>query len=286
MSVSPSNPGRFARAGGRHRFTARRAAVLRVERVAPPMVRVTVSGPDFADFASTGPADHVKVCFPDAATGELVAPTPVGPGEDGIVRPDRASVSRDFTPLPRVAGGAIEVDLDFFVHPDPGPASAWATTAQPGDELVLVGPRGSRRAPQDIDGLVLVCDETSLPAASRWIRDVPAGTTVDIVAAVSGAGEWVPGYLGAGPGIDVRTHVVAPDAGGDGILAALDSLPPIGDGTFVWAAGEASSLVPVRRHLRRTLGLPPAQAQISGYWRRGVQAFDHHAPIDPFDPDE
>lgn len=280
---------RFAREGGRNRFTARHATVLRVERIAPPIVRVTVSGPEFGDFTSAGPADHVRVFFPDAATGELVAPTPAGPGEDGIVRPDRASISRDFTPLPRAVDGGslmstVELDLDFFVHPDPGPASAWAESARPGDELVILGPRGSRRAPQDIDGLVLICDETSLPSASRWVRDVPAGTPVDVIATVSGAGDWVPGYLGALPG--VRVHTVAPDSSGMTVLAALDRLGPIGDGTFVWAAGEASSLVPVRRHLRRTLGLPAAQAQVSGYWRRGIEAFDHHAPIDPFDPDE
>lgn len=291
MAVSDGigQPSRFAREGGRNRFTARRATVLRVERIAPPIVRVSVSGPDFADFTSAGPADHVRVYFPDAATGELVAPTPAGPGEDGIVRPDRASISRDFTPLPRSVGGGslngtVEVDLDFFVHPDPGPASAWAESARPGDELVILGPRGSRRAPQDIDSLVLICDETSLPSASRWVRDVPAGTPVDVIAAVTGPGDWVAGYLGALPG--VRVHTVAPDGSGASVLGALDRIGPIGEGTFVWAAGEASALVPVRRHLRRTLGLPAAQAQVSGYWRRGVEAFDHHAPIDPFDPDE
>lgn len=287
MSDAPAAAAdRFAREGGRNRFTARRAHVLRARRVAPSIVRVTVAGPEFADFQSAGPADHVRVFFPDATTGELVAPLPVGPGEDGVVRPDRASISRDFTPLPRTVDGGVEVDLDFYVHPDPGPASAWAETARPGDELVVVGPRGSRRAPQRIDGLVLICDETSLPSASRWIRDAPAGIAVEVIAAVSDDGDWVAGYLGAVPSVDARTHVVASGAGGAGVLAALDRIGPIGEGTFVWAAGEASSLVPVRRHLRRTLGLRPAQASVSGYWRRGVEAFDHHAPIDPFDPDE
>jgi hypothetical protein len=36
--ADPTAPGRFAREGGRNRFTARRAAVLRVERVAPPII--------------------------------------------------------------------------------------------------------------------------------------------------------------------------------------------------------------------------------------------------------
>lgn len=291
--VAPSSPasadggrfaregGRFAREGGRNRFTARTATVVRVERVAPPIVRVTVTGPDFGDFTSTGPADHVKLFLPDPATGALVAPVPVGPGEDGIVRPDRASINRDFTPLPRAASGTVELDLDFFTHPDPGPASGWAERVQTGDELVVVGPRGSRGAPQDIDALVLVCDETSLPSVTRWVREVPAGTSVDVIAAVTGDGSWVAGYVGAGPGVTVRVHLVAAATDWLETLRAIT----IGDGTFVWAAGEASALVPVRRYLRRELGLPAAQVAVSGYWRRGVVAFDHHAPIDPTDPD-
>ncbi|MCR2762666.1 siderophore-interacting protein [Microbacterium sp. zg.B48] len=281
----PAVADRFAREGGRNRFTARRATVTGVQRIAPPLVRVTVSGPDFADFTSGGPADHVRVFFPDPVTGELVAPIPVGPGADGIVRPDRASISRDFTPLPRAVDGGFEIDLDFFVHPDPGPASSWAESARTGDQLVVLGPRGSRRAPQDLDGLVLICDETSLPSASRWVRDIPPGTGVDVIAAVQGTGDWVAGYLGQVPGVPIRVHLARPDASGAGVLGALADLPPIGPGVFVWAAGEASALVPVRRHLRRTLGLPAAQAQVSGYWRHGLVALDHHAPIDPTDPD-
>ena len=172
------------------------------------------------------------------------------------------------------------------MHPDPGPASSWAESARPGDELVVVGPRGSRRAPQDLDALLLICDETSLPSASRWVREIRAGIPVDLIASVAGPGEWVADYVGAASGGELRVHVVAPDPTGAAVLGALRALEPIGDGVFVWAAGEASSLVPVRRHARRTLGLSPAQAQFSGYWRRGVEAFDHHAPIDPFDPDQ
>lgn len=280
-----ADTGRFAREGGRNRFTARQATVVSVERVAPPMIRVTVTGPEFADFTSAGPADHVRVCFPDAATGELVAPEPVGPGEDGIVRPDRASIARDFTPLPRRVGDGIELDLDFFTHPDPGPASGWAERAEVGDRIVVVGPRGSRRAPKEIDGLLLLCDETSLPSATRWIRDVPRGTAVDVIAAVHGDGGWVAGYLGAVDGIDVRLRTVDTDAAPGVLLTALRDHGPVGPGTFVWAAGEASGLVEVRRHLRRALGLSSSQAVVSGYWRKGVVAFDHHAPIDPFDPD-
>src|SRR6478609_5560552 len=108
--ADPTSP--FFRAGGRHRFTARRASVIGVEQIAPSMLRVRVTGPDFGDFVSGGPSDHVRVFFPDPVTGELIAPTAAGPGEDGIVRPEGSMHARDFTPL-RVAttGSDVAVDL-------------------------------------------------------------------------------------------------------------------------------------------------------------------------------
>ena len=189
----PASP--FFRAGGRHRFTARRAHVVSVEQVAPALLRVRVTGPEFGDFQSGGPADHVRVFFPDPETGELVAPTAAGPGEDGIVRPDAPMHARDFTPL-RVtaAGGEVAVELDFYLHPSPGPASRWASDAGVGDKLVFVGPRGSRAAPQGAARLVLVVDETALPSATRWAAEVPATTTVDVIATTADDGAWVDAY--------------------------------------------------------------------------------------------
>ncbi|MFK4834994.1 siderophore-interacting protein [Microbacterium sp. ZW T2_14] len=272
-------------AGGRHRFTARRAHVVSVEQVAPALLRVRVTGPEFGDFQSGGPADHVRVFFPDPETGELVAPTAAGPGEDGIVRPDAPMHARDFTPL-RVtaAGGEVAVELDFYLHPSPGPASRWASDAGVGDELVFVGPRGSRAAPQGAARLVLVVDETALPSATRWAAEVPATTTVDVIATTADDGAWVDAYIGETSGrTDVRVH--RPDAGDpDALVTALDTVG-VDASTFVFAAGEASALIPVRRHLRRTLALPAEQVALSGYWKRGAAGFDHHAPIDPSDPD-
>lgn len=282
--AGPASP--FFRPGGRHRFTARRARVVAVEQVAPVLLRVRVTGPDFADFASGGPADHVRVFFPDPETGELVAPTATGPGEDGIVRPDAPTHARDFTPL-RVTtvSGQVAVDLDFYLHPSPGPASRWASRARVGDELVIVGPRGSRAAPQGAARLVLVADETALPSAARWAAEVPAATTVDLIALTADDGSWVDAYLAEASGrTDVRIHPVDSAGDPDTVVAALDAVG-VDASTFVFAAGEASALVPLRRHLRRSLALLPEQVALSGYWKRGTAGFDHHAPIDPSDPD-
>ncbi|MFD4958954.1 siderophore-interacting protein [Microbacterium sp. NPDC058389] len=284
-SQGPDAASPFFRAGGRNRFTARRGRVIAVEQVAPVLLRVRLTGPDFADFSSGGPADHVKVFFPDPGSGELVAPTAAGPGEDGIVRPDGPTLARDFTPLrvTRTTDG-VALDIDFYLHPSPGPASGWASRAQAGDELVVVGPRGSRGAPQGAARLVLVCDETALPSATRWAAEVPATTTVDLIAVTAGDGSWVAEYVSSTSGRDdVRMHLLPPDDP-DALVPAVDAVG-VDPATFLFAAGEASTLIPLRRHLKRTLALPAEQVSVNGYWKRGTAAFDHHAPIDPSDPD-
>jgi len=286
-SSAAARPGAspFFRAGGRNRFTARRGRVVSVEQVSPAIRRVRVTGPEFADFTSGGPADHVKVFFPDPDSGELVAPAPAGPGEDGIVRPEGPTHARDFTPL-RVTETAdgVAVDLDFFLHASPGPASGWASRAQAGDELVIVGPRGSRGAPQGAARLVLVCDETALPSATRWAAEVPATTAVELIAVAADDGTWIADYISATSGRDDVRIRVLPAGSGDTAAAALESVA-VDAATFVFAAGEASTLIPVRRYLRHTLALPTEQFAVSGYWKRGTAGFDHHAPIDPSDPD-
>src|SRR5207245_1572911 len=55
--------------------------------------------------------------------------------------------------------------------------------------------------------------------------------------------------------------------------------------TFVWAAGEATALVPVRRHLKQEAGLPKEHLSLHGYWKAGVAGLDHHALLDADDPD-
>jgi NADPH-dependent ferric siderophore reductase len=282
--ADPASP--FFRAGGRNRFTARRARVVSIEQVAPVLLRVRVTGPDFADFTSGGPADHVRVFFPDPETGELVAPSAVGPGEDGIVRPDAPTHARDFTPL-RVTtiGGEVAVDLDFYLHASPGPASRWASETRIGDELVIVGPRGSKAAPQAAARLVLIADETALPSATRWAAEVPEATTVDLIALTADNGSWVEEYIATTSGrTDVRIHHLDSAGDPDAVVTSLDTVG-VDASTFVFAAGEASALVPLRRRLRRTLALSPEQIALSGYWKRGTAGFDHHAPIDPSDPD-
>ncbi len=257
---------RFARERVRHELRRRALSVLRIAEAAPGMVRITLGGADLEGFDAPGPADHVKVFLP------------AGDGE---------TVMRDYTPraFRPAAEGGPELDLDFVVHGHQGapggPAAAWASSARPGDGIEIGGPRGSALPPSGVDAAILVADESALPAAARWI-DALGDTPVTGLFSV--ADEGVSAYLAAheGPGRDFRWFT---GADRDARVAEALRGTAIGEGTFLFLAGEATALVPMRRYLRRELGLPKGQLDVSGYWKRGTAGLDHHAPLDPDDED-
>ena len=272
----------FTRESVRHPMAVRRARIAAVRRLVPSIVRVTLAGPELSGFAALGPTDHVKLYFPDPESGELTVPE-LGP--EGLQRPATGTIiSRDYTPLGVHVdpGGGATLDLDFVLHGDEGPASAWAARAAVGDELGVAGPRGSRLAPTDLTRLLVIADETALPATRRWLGLVPA--SVPVTGLFDVADETVAGYLEGG---DSRMDAqwLFRDEGPGQLDEALRSLGSIDDETFVFMAGEATTLVPLRRYVRHELGLPAEQVSASGYWKRGIVNLDHHAPLDPSDPD-
>ena len=266
----------------RHDFAIRTLTVIETRRLSPGLVRVTLGGDDLAGFTSVGPTDHSKLFFPDPVTGETVAPRVTA---DGLTRPEFGTVIvRDYTPRAfRNGHGNAEsqLDFDFVLHQDGGPASAWAAAAAPGDTLVVGGPRGSRMPPSGVKRFVLAADETALPALARWIEILP--DDVEIVAFCELSNESDAAYLE--PAHVQRARVIWLKKGERALERAIRSLGELDADTFVWAAGEAASLVPIRRYLRRELGLSAAQVKIDGYWKQGEAGRDHHAPIDPSDPE-
>lgn len=252
-------------------FKFRTLAVSDVKKLTPELTRITLTG-DMTEFRSAGPADHVKVFFP-GSDGALHVPRLSEEGK--FVRDENVEyISRDYTPLNWTD---TTLDLDFVIHGDEGPASRWAANAQEGDKIGLGGPRGSREMPVGADWWLLIADASALPSVGRWLSEAPADQPV--TALVFGAES-------------LADYPLPVDADVEYILGDFDPEPHararnLTEGTgFIWAAGEATSLIGLRKYLRRELGLTKDQVNIDGYWRRGVADADHHAPIDPTDPED
>ncbi|WP_170297194.1 siderophore-interacting protein [Georgenia thermotolerans] len=264
----------------RHPLAVRHLTVLRRRQLSARMLRLTLGGEDLTGFTADGPADHVKLFVPDPATGELHAPRVVG---EAMERPDVAPTVRDYTPRALHDGG---LDIDVVLHAHPGPVSAWAERAVPGDPVAIAGPRSSQLLPA-ADHLLLGGDETALPALARWLERAPAGLPVDVLVELSDPADAE--YLAAVARPEHALHVryrgdAAP--GTTTLLADAVRAVPARAGTgYAWFAGEAGSLVAVRRWLRHDSAFARGNVKVDGYWRRGVVALDHHAPVDPEDVD-
>jgi NADPH-dependent ferric siderophore reductase len=103
VEADPRTPQRV-----RHQPRRRELDVLRVDKIAANMIRVTLGG-DLEDFTSLGFDDHVKLFFP---TGKV--------GADG----EPEFESRDYTPR-RHDPQAKTLEIEFVIH-DAGPATRWA----------------------------------------------------------------------------------------------------------------------------------------------------------------
>lgn len=243
----------------------RELEVLGREHVTPRMVRLTLGGPGMDGFESHIADEHCKLVFPDADTGETRAPVQNG---SRLAWPTPFPTCRDYT-IRRYDAEAAEIDIDFVVHPG-GVASEWAQSAEIGSPIWLAGPRPAMVVPPEFGFLVLLGDETALPAIGRWVEELPTGARGIVAVEIAGPEEEQ--KLSVPDGVSLTwLHRDGAAPGSTTLLADfVDTIElPSDVHTYVWAGGEALSLKPVRRWARAT-GHTKHQSDISGYWRRGV----------------
>lgn len=235
--------GRHAISRVRHETKRRQITVTRVTRLAPHMVRITFTGADLAGFTNQGFDDHVKLFLGD--------------------------VGRHYTPR-RYDTAARELDIDFALHDQAGPATAWAAGAKAGDEVAVGGPRGSFIVTDDFDWYLLAGDETALPAIARRLEELRPDVRAIVVAEVDGKAEEIEFSSHAA----METHWVhrgGAEAGTGTLLEdAIAGLTlPKGDG-FAWAACEAGAARRVRGVLVDRHHHPKDWLKVASYWKYGV----------------
>lgn len=149
-----------------------RVTVARVLRLSPCFLRITFTGDDLDEFGHDGPDQRIKLHLPPAGR-----PVPHLPATDWYTHyraadPAERGYVRTYT-IRAVRPAAREVDVDFALHGDAGPASAWAGRAVVGQEVALIGPnrlygadcRGHEwNPPVDARDVLIAGDETAVPA--------------------------------------------------------------------------------------------------------------------------
>lgn len=244
-------------------------SVAGISELTPNLRRITFTGDKLAEYPNDGPATHFKLLLPAPGQAEVALPTA---GPDGLVWPEPRPIRRTYTPR-YVDREARQLVVDFVLHGDGGPASAWAAAARVGDQVVVTGARGSYRIDPDAAWTLLVADETALPAVGTILDEAPAGARVLLVAEVADEAEEL--KLDTAADLSTVWCHRGTDHAGPGTVAAqavqhMDL--PEGRGA-AWIGLEAAAMRTVRRHLLGERGLDRDQLYTRGYWKIG--AADH-----------
>jgi NADPH-dependent ferric siderophore reductase len=292
---------------------------VRVERLSPSFVRVELASPALADFGVDGPLydQRIKLIFP----GRAGLPSFEGLTEESGMNSwfelpeEERGFMRTYT-VRDVVGEGVDTRLvvDFVVHgpgEPSGPGGDWGAHAEVGQRLVAMVPRrgmpfgGIEFDPEQATQLLLVGDETALPAIASILEDLPADAKGSVFVEVPLAADvqelrrpagmtvtWLPREGGA-RGAEIHGAVLDL-LGADAAEPVVDEIDPdlwetptysssgedvespvkvVGheyDGLYAWIAGEAKVVTGLRRALVKDLGIDRHQVCFMGYWRVGV----------------
>lgn len=253
------------------------AQVTRVTSLTPHMTRVTFTGNDLAGLVVGGPDSYIKLFFPSSAPDSLT----LLPSFTGDIRgwyQQYFAISADVRPPLRTytvrayRPDVEEIDVDFVVHGDTGPATRWVQSAAPGCEVAFVGPAGKYAQPSHAEWLLLAGDESALPAIGGIVEGLAAGTHARVFVEVPTPDDEQ--LLHTAGNAHVEWCHRGASSPGERLLTALRSARLPAGRPYAWVAGEAGMVKQVRRHLVQDRGIEKDAITFSGYWRVGVSEED------------
>lgn len=237
--------------------------VRAVERITPRMTRVTLGGSELSDFVSSGSDQRIKLCLPQPGN-----PTPLGRSRAEVFALPREQQPKQRTyTVRRFDPDALELTVDLVVHDHECPGSVWAANVAPGDRIVTVGPSPSYQVGPDADPLVLIGDETALPAIGAIVEELPEGRSARAVVEVADAAE----EQRIDSAADVEWTWLHRDGAAPGspepLMSAVRELHT-GPNPHVWIGAEATPVREVRDHFEKVLGLERSRVYALAYWRK------------------
>ena len=283
------------------------AVLQRKQTLSPHMMRVTLAGPMVREMATWAPDQRVKLFFP-AADG---SPARLAHSDDWLARYRSMPVAerpamRTYT-IRHLRAEQGEVDIDFVLHGETGPASRWAMNAMPGESIQIRAPDRRFSAqdaggfewkpPQALKQLLLVADGTALPAALGILDELATMAQPPVTQAffeIDSREDALP--VPDWPGLSVEWLIR--DHGDAGLLmveaiqradlptSASNSCEVLeleevnvdeeilwetsesaNDGFYGWIAGETVAVMSLRKYLIQERGIPRESLNLMGYWR-------------------
>jgi len=233
--------------------------VVDVVRISPNFIRITFGGENLTGFSPDCTSANIKLLLPAAGqnwNSYLQALNGVG---------DKP-IKRTYT-VREVRVSPCEVDVDFALHANPGPATQWALAASVGEQIGVAGPGTVKHINRDADWFLLAADASALPALSANLAKLPVDAQGYAVIEITDSADKQ--TLSAPEKLIVRWVINADPQGESSLAEIVKSLPWLEGQAAAWIAGETTTVRELRRYLAQDRGIPLARRYTSGYWHIG-----------------
>jgi NADPH-dependent ferric siderophore reductase len=252
------------------------AQVVQIKLLTPHLKRITLAADVLREFPWHGPDQWFRLFLPRAGQQRPVLPTRADDWWPQIVAmPDEIRpLVRNYT-VRYLRPELGEIDVDFVLHGDSGPASRWALRAAAGDWVGLLDQTAPYDPPAGTRWQLLVGDETALPAISAIVESRLPGTDVQVFLEIPTAADQLDLVVPDGVRVSWLPRVSDDVAIGSLVMDAVRDAT-LGDPSqgYAWVAGESGLIRQIRRHLVSRRGMAKSSVYFCGYWRRGVHYAD------------
>lgn len=244
--------------------------VTRFTDISSELRRITFTAPELANFPADCASAHIKIFLPHPGQKKPTLPTMT---ENGLVWPtgEPKPIARSYT-VRYIRPEQQEIDIEFVLHGDHGPASLFAQNVQIGDAISLSQPRPINTAFTLHN--YLVGDNTAFPAIAAQLETRAKDSNghvflyakddsakIDLIKPDNMTIHW---FIGE------RKQQYAE------LIATFKQFVLPQDHVYFWLAGENDLVVELRNYLRKERQYDRTCISAVPYWREGVKEEDYH----------
>lgn len=238
--------------------------VKSITDITPQLRRITFCSPALRDYPAECPAAHVKIFLP--RDGQLRPDLPTF-GEKGPIWPENAikPLLRTYT-VRYVRPEAEEIDIEFILHGDNGPAAQFAQNAQAGEFIGVSYPAKTSPIGQ-YRHCYLVGDNTALPAIASLLESLPKQTGGHVFILLNRETDKL--QFAKPDNVQIHWFIGDVQSKTDELIAEFKTLLLPENDVYFWLAGENNLVVELRNYLRREREYNKEFIYAIPYWRRG-----------------
>ncbi|MDO5638708.1 MAG: siderophore-interacting protein [Neisseria sp.] len=241
--------------------------------LSPNLRRIVFHSPELADYPFERNGAHIKIFLPLPGQSEPVLPEI---SERGPSWPDKTAMpyKRSYT-LSAFDRQACTLSIDFVLHGDNGPASAFAENVQSGQTIGLSPPAGKRGLIEAAPACLLAGDLSALPAITAMLAEMSPDVQGKVLLWLPEAAD-LPADWRKPEGMAVQLFTDAdPEPMAQLVRAAADWQPACAD-YRVWFAGEAEMVAALRPIARVQWQLPAERCYAVPFWRKNESEEQYH----------